>query len=71
MPATLPKPSLVRGCFSRFLNCVNGNKSRKASQMLYTIVVLNQSLCVDTWHNFVMIEILGQQASRKVRIPEW
>ena len=25
--------TLLRGCFSRFLNCTNGTKSRNASQM--------------------------------------
>ena len=30
-PATLLKVSLLYGCFSRFLNCANGIKSRKAS----------------------------------------
>ena len=28
-PATLPKVALLHGCFSRFLNCTNGTKSRK------------------------------------------
>ena len=28
-PATLPKVSFLYGCFSRFLNCTNGTKSRK------------------------------------------
>ena len=34
-PATLPKVALLHGCFSRFLNCTNGTKSRKASQISY------------------------------------
>ena len=29
----LLKVALIRGCFLRFLNCTNGNKSRKASQL--------------------------------------
>ena len=29
-PATLLKVTLFHGYFSRFLNCVNGTKSRKA-----------------------------------------
>ena len=29
-PATLLKVTLLHGCFSRFLNCTNGTKSRKA-----------------------------------------
>ena len=28
--ATLLKVTLLHGCFSRFLNCMNGTKSRKA-----------------------------------------
>ena len=31
----LVKVTLVHGCFSRFLNCTNGTKSRKASQLDY------------------------------------
>ena len=30
-PATLLKVILLHGCFSRFLNCTNGTKSRQAS----------------------------------------
>ena len=33
-PATLLKVSLLHGCFSRILNCINGTKSRNASQMI-------------------------------------
>ena len=29
------KLTLLHGCFSRFLNCKNGTKSRKASQMVF------------------------------------
>ena len=32
-PATLLKVTLFDGCFSRFLNCANGTKSRKTSHM--------------------------------------
>ena len=34
LPATLLKATLLRGCFSRFLNCTNGSKLRKASHMI-------------------------------------
>ena len=30
-PATLLKSALLYGCFSRFLNCTNGTKSRNAT----------------------------------------
>ena len=33
-PAALLKVTIVHGCFSRFLNCTNGTKSRKASHLL-------------------------------------
>ena len=33
-PATLLKVTLMHECFSRFLNCTNGTKSRKASHMI-------------------------------------
>ena len=32
-PATLLKVTLLHGCFSRFLNCANGTKSRKTSHI--------------------------------------
>ena len=32
-PATLLKLTLLHGCFSRFLNCTNGTKSRNASHI--------------------------------------
>ena len=32
-PATLLKVTLLHGCFSCFLNCTNGTKSRKESHM--------------------------------------
>ena len=31
MPASLQKVTLLHKCFSRFLNCTNGTKSRKTS----------------------------------------
>ena len=42
-PATLLKLALLHGCFSRFLNCTNGTKSRKAShifQLLSSVSLL-------------------------------
>ena len=35
-PATLLKVTHLHGCFSRFLNCTNGSRSRKAPQLLTT-----------------------------------
>ena len=32
LPANFLKVTFLHGCFSRFLNCANGAKSRKASQ---------------------------------------
>ena len=32
-PATSLEVTLLHGCFSRFLNCINGIKSRKASHI--------------------------------------
>ena len=37
-PATLLKVTLVHGCFSRFLNCRNGAKSRNASHIDHHLV---------------------------------
>ena len=36
--ATLLKTTHLHGCFSRFLNCTNGTKSRKASHILCTAI---------------------------------
>ena len=36
-PATLVKVTLLHGCFSRFLNCTNGTKSRKESTYLINV----------------------------------
>ena len=33
-PATLIKVTRLHGCFSRFLNCINGAKLRKASHVI-------------------------------------
>ena len=41
--ATLLKVSLFHGCFSSFLNCTNGTKSRKASHILNTISKATQT----------------------------
>ena len=49
--ATLLKLTLLHGCFSRFLNCTNGTKSRNASQMKNTssFHVFNTRYC----YNFI------------------
>ena len=40
-PATLLKVTVLHGCFSRFLNCKNGTKSRKTSHMMMTPHMFN------------------------------
>ena len=37
-PATLLKLTLLHGCFSHFLNCTNGTKSRNAPHIIIVIV---------------------------------
>ena len=37
-PETLLKLTLFHGCFSRFLICTNGTKSRKASHLHYFLI---------------------------------
>ena len=39
-PAFLLKVTLLHGCFSRFLNCTNGTKSRKASHIMFQILLI-------------------------------
>ena len=38
--STLLKVTLFHGCFSRFLNCTNGTKSRKVSHMINMINII-------------------------------
>ena len=40
------KLSLLHGCFSRFSNCANGTKSRKASHFFYHLEIVSQGLSV-------------------------
>ena len=41
-PAILPTVTLLRGCFTRFLNCANGTKLHKASHIEITHQFLRQ-----------------------------
>ena len=41
---TFTKVTLLHGCFSRFLKCTNGTKSRNASHMSWS--VLNPVSCI-------------------------
>ena len=43
-PATLLKVTLRHGCFSRFLNCTNGNKSRNAPHISLVLFLALQTL---------------------------
>ena len=45
-PATLLEITLLRGCFSRFLNCANGTKSRNASHMVKTLSRLRSLILI-------------------------
>ena len=40
VPSTLLKVTLLHGCFSRFLHCTNGTKSRKASHIVRLYFIL-------------------------------
>ena len=54
-PATLIKVTLLDGCFSRFLNCTNGTKSRKASYIIlsfhinHILILLQQKRILKKW----------------------
>ena len=55
--ATLLKVTVLHGCFSRFLNCANGTKSRKASHQDYTLgSCFEQMLSIE----FFLILLLGK-----------
>ena len=62
-PATLLKVTLLHGRFSRFLNCTNGTKSRKASHLnicnpvvfiKYDILKINVSEYLTTGEGFFL-----------------
>ena len=42
-PATLLKLTLLHGCFSRFLNCTNGTKSRNATHIVFKVSHVSQA----------------------------
>ena len=44
LQATLLKLTLLQGFFSRFLNCTNGNKLRKASNMIQEVI--EENFCI-------------------------
>ena len=44
-PATLLEVTLLHGCFSSFLNCTNGNKSHKASHIVWAYSVTQGYAC--------------------------
>ena len=50
-PATLIKVALLGGCFSRFLNCTNGTKSRNGPHTLILLLLLRgcSSWVILTW----------------------
>ena len=45
-PATLLKVTLLRGFSSRFLNCTNGTKSRKAPNICGSFLTMEPLICV-------------------------
>ena len=52
-PATLLKLTLLHGCFSRFLNCTNGTKSRNAPHIPF----------FKSWYYFFLKISLSQMCS--------
>ena len=48
----LVKVTLLRGCFSRFLNCTNGTKSRNASHMRNVITTFLLDICAIIFMDF-------------------
>ena len=56
---TLLKVTLLHGCFSRFLNCTNGTKSRKTSHI--NLACLTHSLKASLWQeSWVLIFFIPQ-----------
>ena len=51
--ATFSKVTLLHECFSRFLNCTNGTKSRNAPHLLKKLLLENLVFCAVSVMNFV------------------
>ena len=61
-PATLPEATLLRGCFSCFLNCTNGIKLRQASHM-FTFSFIQLS------HTFIIIALIVESTLKLKETP--
>ena len=53
-PATSLKVTLLYGCFSRFLNCENGAKLRKASHMTFFGIIFRKDWVTVLMSNFLI-----------------
>ena len=59
---TLLKVTHLRGCFSRFLNCKYGTKSRKASHILFICQVLSdtcQAVSLIPWCCYLLNKLIA------------
>ena len=58
LPATLLKVTLLHGCFSRFLNCTNGTKSRNAAHInVYLRCPLYSNLISLLFHFIMSLDV--------------
>ena len=57
-PATLLKVSPLYGCFSHFLNCTNGTKSRKVSHIVTKIYAYLMPYLLPFWSLCTKYEVL-------------
>ena len=67
LPATLLKATLLHGCFSRFLNCTNGSKLRKASHIILKKNFKNRTIKCTAQKT----SIFGVFLVRIVPHPDW
>ena len=51
-PATLLKLTLLCGCFSGFLNCTNGTKLQKTSQMIILVIKVSSTFTLELSNEF-------------------
>ena len=83
-PATLLKLTLLRGCFSRFLNCTTGTKSRNAShisnqgfdifklfQQLVTLNFLMSRIFIFIFYNFQFLTLLEKNLLKEFTTLVW
>ena len=68
-PAHLLKVTLLRECFSPFLNCTNGTKSRKGSHVLSKLhFIIQTNRCKMNHANIYLFKVNNRNTTKKCEI---